>query len=208
MARSRVSGVLRSIGVKGRVLPAFEYLLLFASVILGLAVCELAIACNRLFAERKVRWDWLSPVAALLVFLKLVTQWWAWRDALPLAAGITFEMYVAFLIGAVVLFMMAAAALPSGRYSEECVDLRAYYASTSRRFWILFALHFTIATGTVAWMQLALEHSSVRLALPTYFVVPVALSLAFTRNRMWHTVALLGFCALYLFQSFGETLPS
>ena len=78
----------------------FEYLLLFAAVVLGLAVCELAIGLNRLLAfGGAVKWDWLTPLAALLAFLKIVTQWWNWHGAVALAAGMTFEMYLLVLVG-------------------------------------------------------------------------------------------------------------
>ena len=188
-------------------MPPFEYLLLLASVILGLAACELAIGCNRLFSVRQqIRWDWLSPLAAVLVFLKLVTQWWAWHDAVSIASGITFEMYLAVLVGAVLLFMMAAAALPSGEVSGDVLDLRVYYATTSRRFWILFTLHFLVAVGTSIWMQAALEHARLPLASPAYLIIPVGVSLTLTRNRLWHTAALVTLCAVYFLQYLGHSL--
>jgi hypothetical protein len=188
-------------------MAAFEYLLLFASVILGLAACELAIGLNRLLgAWNRVDWDWLAPLAALLVFLKLVTQWWSWHAAAALAAGITFEMYLAVLVGAVLLFMMAAAALPNEADGEASVDLRTHYARVSRRFWALFTIHFVVGMGTSIWMQMRIEHARFAFA-PFYLMVFVGFSLVFVRNRIWHSVALLALCAFYLAQSFGQTLP-
>jgi hypothetical protein len=52
----------------------FEYLLILASVILGLAVSDIAVSLNRLL-EVRVRWDWLAPLAAVLAFLKITAQW-------------------------------------------------------------------------------------------------------------------------------------
>ena len=189
-------------------MPPFEYLLLFASVILGLAACELAIGLNRLLgAWPRVSWDWLAPLAALLTFLKLVTQWWTWHGAARLAAGITFEMYLAVLLGAILLFMMAAAALPGTVGGDEQLDLRAHYTAVSRRFWILFMLHFVIANATSLWMQVGIGHATLSLASPVFLLLPLGLSLVLVRSRIWHAVALIGLCLVYFWQYFGQALP-
>jgi hypothetical protein len=188
----------------------FEYLLLFASVILGLAACELAIGLNRLLGGwARVRWDWQAPLAGLLVFLKLVTQWWTWHGAVALAAGITFEMYLAVLVGAVLLFMLAAAAFPNPAGGEESVDLRVHYERVRRRFWIVFTLHFIVNVGTTLWLQIAIRHGDF---VPwfvwlVWLMVPVSVSLAILRNRTWHMVALVALCLVYLVQFWGQTLP-
>jgi hypothetical protein len=189
----------------------FEYLLLFASVILGLAACELAIGMNRLLgAWGRVKWDWLAPLAALLVFLKLVTQWWTWHGAVALASGITFEMYLAVLAGAVLLFMLAAAALPNEAGGEASVALRTHYERVRRRFWILFTLHFIVNVGTSLWLQMTIRPggSVPWFAWLVWLMVPVSLSLAIIRNRAWHSVALVALCLLYLVQFWGQVLPS
>src|SRR5437667_5006187 len=57
----------------------FEYLLLFAAIVLGLAISDLAISLHRLLnAAGRVRWGLLSPLAGIIAFLKIITQWWTW----------------------------------------------------------------------------------------------------------------------------------
>ena len=186
----------------------FDFLLLFASVILGLAACELAIGLNRLLgAWGRIDWDWLSPIAALLVFLKLVTQWWIWHGAVRFAPGITFEMYLAVLVDAMLLFMMAAAVFPNPAGGEESVELRVHYARVARRFWTLFTVHFLLGTGTAIWMQMQIEHARFAWAWWVTLIPLAGLSLAFIRNRAWHSVVLVGLCLVYLAQSWGQTLP-
>jgi hypothetical protein len=186
----------------------FDYLLVLASVILGLSACELAVGVNRLLgAWARVKWDWLAPLAATLVFLKLVTQWWTWHGAVAMASGITFEMYLAVLAGAVLLFMLASAALPNAAGGEESFDLRDHYLRVSRRFWTLFTLHFVIAVGTSIWIQMRIEHARFSLVSPAWLILPVALSLIFVRNRIWHGVALAALCLVYLVKFWGTTLP-
>src|SRR5437773_12112439 len=102
----------------------FEYLLLFAAIVLGLAISDLAISLHRLLnAGGRVRWGLLSSLAAILVFLKIVTQWWTWYAAQSVARALSFEMFIGVMIGAVLLFLMAAAALPGVDEGQEVVDL-------------------------------------------------------------------------------------
>jgi hypothetical protein len=184
----------------------FEYLLVFAAVILGLAVCELAIGLNRLLAfGGAVKWDWLTPLAALLAFLKIVTQWWNWHGAVALAGGMTFEMYLLVLVGAAVLFMLAAAAFPATAGDQE-VDLAAHYEIVRRRYWVLFTLHFLLAAWVSLWLQVAVGGARLSLASPVFLIAPVGLSLVFIRNRWWHTAALLGLIATYIASFYGRTL--
>src|SRR5438477_10235776 len=73
----------------------FEYLLLFAAIVLGLAISDLAISLHRLLnAAGRVRWGLLSSLAAILVFLQIVTQWWPWYAVQSVARALSFEMFI------------------------------------------------------------------------------------------------------------------
>ncbi|MFI4976030.1 MAG: hypothetical protein ACHP84_15930 [Caulobacterales bacterium] len=184
----------------------FEYLLLFAAVILGLAICDLAVSVHRLLAAgARVKWDWLAPLAAVVAFLKIVTQWWTWYGAKQLATGMTFEMFLGVLVSTVLLFLVAAEALPD-EIGGEAIDLAAYYASASRRFWLLFTIQWVLGTGVSIWVQVAVTRAHLDLMTPVWLVAPVAISLVLVRNRWWHTIGLLGFTAVYLWQFFGQSL--
>jgi hypothetical protein len=187
-------------------LGAFEYLMLFAAVILGLAVCDLAVSVHRLLAAGpRVRWDWLAPLAALVAFLKIVTQWWTFFLAGPLAKGLTFEMFLGVLVASVLLFLLAADALPD----EACdgpIDLRAHYATVQRRFWLLFAAQWFLLTAVSTWAQVAIEKAHLDLVSPAWLILPVTLLLAFWKNRWWQTLGLVGFTLVYVGQYFGQHL--
>lgn len=139
-----------------RVSP-FEYLLLFAAVILGLAVSELAIASHRLFnASERVRWDWLSPLAAALVFLQIITQWWSWYSAQTFPGGLRFEMFIGVIVGGVLLFLPAAMVLPEVSHGAGPILLASHYERVRRRFWMVFTLHWVVVTAVSAWAKVAL----------------------------------------------------
>ena len=117
---------------------AFEYLLLLAALVMALAISDLAISTHRLLnGGARVRWDMLPVLAAVLAFERIVVQWWTWHAADRLAAGLTFGMFLGILISALLLFLMAAVALPDDLGHGE-IDLRVHYARVSRRYWILF----------------------------------------------------------------------
>src|SRR4051812_33565091 len=107
---------------------AFEYLLMFASVILALALSDVAISLNRLLgAVDKVEWDWLAPLAAMVAFLKIVNQWWVWFAGKAVATDMTYGMFLGVLVSAVLLFLMCAASLPDSLDQPEDRNLASYY---------------------------------------------------------------------------------
>lgn len=188
----------------------FEYLLLFAVVILGLAVSELAINLNRLLkAKSLVRWDVLAPLAALVAFLKIVTQWWVWFQAEAVANALTFEMYLVVLIEAVLLFLLAGVTLP-GEVPEQGISLRDSYESIRQRFWLLFAAQWMLWVLTNWWVQMRIEGAKFVLLQPAMLFLPAILlaviSAFIIRNRIFQMLVLLGFIFLYLWQFFGKTL--
>jgi hypothetical protein len=184
----------------------FEYLLLLAAIILGLAIADLSVSVHRLLAAgKRVEWDWLAPMAALVAFLKIVTQWWSWFDAQRIASGLTFEMFLMVLASAILLFLLAATSLPDD-FGERSVDLSAHYALVSRRYWLLFAAQEILTTGVSLWAAAVIGKAQLDLVAPVWLVPPIALSLAFTKNRWWHTVALAGFIVVYIGQYLGHSL--
>ncbi|MBS0333249.1 MAG: hypothetical protein JSS35_10815 [Proteobacteria bacterium] len=186
-------------------------MLTFVSVILGLAVSDLAISLHRLLgARRRVNWDALPLLAGLLAFVKIVTQWWSWFSVAPFARGVTLWMFLALLVGTVLLFLLAAAALPD-EIGEGPVDLKAHYAAVSRRFWLLFAAQTFLMTGVGVWAQMQIVHGRFALGslvTPTSGVFLLSVVLAFVRIRWLHAVSLVGITLLYLSEYAGHPLAS
>lgn len=185
----------------------FEYLLLFAAIVLGLAISDLAISLHRLLnAGGRVRWGLLSPLAGIIAFLKIITQWWTWYAAQSLARALSFEMFIGVMIGAVLLFLLAAAALPEVSEGEAIVDLPAYYDLVRRRFWLLFAAHWVVATGVSIWAQMRISGAHLDLRSPAYLIVPVAVALALIKARWLHACCMIALIVLYVTQLAGHHL--
>jgi hypothetical protein len=51
------------------------------------------------------------------------------------------------MIGALLLFLLAAAVFPEVPAGTECISLPAHFAHVQRRFWLLFVAHWVTMNG-------------------------------------------------------------
>jgi hypothetical protein len=180
-------------------LSPFEYLLALVSILIGLAIADLSVSLHHLLrARQRIRWDWLSPAAALLVLLLILNFWWGFYR---MGQNEVWTRYWAFLVLAaslISMFLLASAALPDS-IPEAGLDLRAYYFENQRYFWVLFAV-FTASITAVSFVALANSMSSWRWAIaviPNIILTVLLLSLAFIRKRWYHSVLVLLLLALF-----------
>ncbi len=169
----------------------FEYVLAFVSIVVGLAVADLATSLHRLLRARaRVRWDWLALLAAVLVALTILQFWWSFYHAGQARAWRVYGQFLPLLALVVVLVLLAAAALPD-EVPADGLQLHDYYAENARYFWTLFAIFLALASlvsvlpaiGRVAPGPLmASQVANVAVAL-------FAGSLAVVPRRPYHRVA-------------------
>jgi hypothetical protein len=187
-------------------LTPFEYLLALVSILIGLAIADLAVSLHRLLrAWRTVRWDWLPLATALIVALLLLSFWWSFYT---LGHYEVWTHYASFLVLAAYLFclfLLASAALPD-HVPESGIDLREFYRGNHRYFWSLFA--FTVvplsstavlgAAGRLSTSQILLSQ------IGNVVFLFICLSLAWTPNRRYHGVIVPLLLVLYWLQ-WGQT---
>ena len=90
-----------------------EFLAVFASIILAIGIGDLSMSLHRLLsASSRVRWDWLSPAAALFVLLNIVAFWWACYGWYRSAPNLSVDSFLPDVAMFVLLVLSAAAALP------------------------------------------------------------------------------------------------
>jgi hypothetical protein len=129
-------------------MTAGEYVAAFASIIVALAVTDLATSLHRLLRARKrVTWDWLPPAVALLILLGTVQFWWIFFDVWRSSSRFTLGGFLPDFLSLLVLFFIASAALPD-EVPAEGLDLKAYYAENRIYFWTLFLLLAVSATAS------------------------------------------------------------
>lgn len=169
-----------------------EHALVFASIIVGVAITDQMISLNRLLrARHRVRWDWAVPAVALLALLTVVQIWWS--VAQPGVRQITIGQFLPILLELILLFLLCAATLPD-EIPAEGLSLRDYYDAQGPYVWTLFAaaLAWTFVAGQIAlaangqWGLRELLDRGVDLV-----VLALMVSLVFVRRRWWHAIVLL-----------------
>ncbi len=118
---------------------AFEYALGLYSVLIGLAIADIAASFHRLARSRApIDWDPLTLLAAFYALLTAIGMWFDIWTVRNVAQTRHFFFYLTMVASLFVLFLIAAASLPDS--PEEDGDLRLYYDRNHRYFWFLVAL--------------------------------------------------------------------
>lgn len=128
----------------------FEYLLVLVSVLVGVALSDLATSLHRLLLNRhRVRWDWLAPCAALMATLAILRFWWKFYSAGQSEIWSQFGAFLLLLLQLLQLVLLACCALPD---EASDLDLRHYYNEQSRYFWLLFG-SYVLGAASFNWIS-------------------------------------------------------
>jgi len=186
-------------------MTASDYVAAFASIIVALAVTDLAHSMHRLLRARgRVQWDWLPLAVALLILLATLQFWWAYFDIWSSSKEFALGGFLPAFISLLLLFFCASAALP-----DECpsngVDLKAYYLENRSYFWTLFLLLAVSAWIPAAFRQVtsdmtAIDIARLFLANGNLTLVIFAVVLILTKNRWVHVVLVLFMLAALAWQ--------
>ena len=120
-------------------LDLFAYLAAFVSVILALAVGDWVQSLHRLIRARdRVRWSAIAILAALLVFLAILEEFFGlWRIAG--AERFTYLDLLALVIPPIILSLAAMTVLPD-EVPAEGIDLTQHYMDNRRILFLLLSL--------------------------------------------------------------------
>jgi hypothetical protein len=169
---------------------AFEYALGLFSVLIGLAIADIATSFHRLMRSRtEVRWDPLALLAALYALLIAIGMWFDLWGVRNVTAARHFFFYLIMVALLFIVFLIAAASLPDDPESGH--DLAEFYSRNHRYFWLLIALF------QVGYILLGLYFAGSLLSrAPPYYryafaaqmsiALLVPLALAFFKRRTLH----------------------
>ena len=139
-----------------------EQALVFASIVLGVAVAFELENLNRVLRSDKVKWHWAQPAFALFILLSIIAYWWG--AASQPDRAISFAEFMPVMFQLVMLVLLAAVSLPD-KVGDEGVDLAEYYQSNRRYMWLLVSLYFwsidigylghVFSTSDTAWSVIA-----------------------------------------------------
>ena len=166
-----------------------ENVLVFASIIVGVAVADQLTSLHRLLKRRReVRWDWLLLWVATLVLLTQIQIWWTLAGQRQ--GPITIGAFLPLIVELILLFLLAAASLPD-EAGAESPDLKRYYKEQGRYIWSLYAL----ALGWLLVTQMVAEAVrkggfSIGDHLIEFGILALMASMALVQRRAWHVVGL------------------
>lgn len=169
---------------------AFEFALGLFSVLIGLAIADVAASFHRLMRARpRVRWDPLVLLAALFAMVITVGMWfdlWGIRNATSVRH---FFLYLALASTFFVLFLIAASSLPDE--VVDGIDLRQFYERNRRYFWSLVTLfelsYVAFGVHFLGGVFGRLPHAVVAMIIFQWIIlVGVPAALALVRSRALH----------------------
>jgi hypothetical protein len=117
----------------------FAYLAAFVTIMLAIALTDMVQSAHRLLRDRsRVRWDFLTPLLALWVFLWVLSEFFSlWLDAR--FEKLTFYGLLGLITVPTLTSLAAFAVLPDDVPSEG-LDLERFYFENLTYFILLLAL--------------------------------------------------------------------
>jgi hypothetical protein len=163
----------------------YEYLTVFVSVVLGLAVVHLLSGVALILDTRvEEELDWVHAVWTANVFVTTLLVWW-FNFNLTAVQVWSLPHFLNLVAYAVVLYLMAGLLYPVR--GDEVVDFRSHFEANRPRFFAVF-----LAFQLVDFFDFALERAALGTAWnPAHLTAVVGFSLAAlvavrTDNRTFH----------------------
>jgi hypothetical protein len=183
-------------------MEAFDYAMGLVSIVVGIAMSDLAVSFHKLFRHRRtISWDARTLLAAALTFVVLFSMWfdiWAVHER---AEILNYPFLLSIIVELVLLFLMATAVLPDDPLPNE--NLATFYGDNARSIWTFFLLFQLSFVGHWFYFRLTspsydLHHMLAR--VPAVLMVPaVAAVLVLTpRQRKLHLVLIASLLLYWL----------
>lgn len=175
---------------RGASVPAVEQALVFASIIIGVAISDQVLSLHRLLRSGvPVRWHWAQPWFAVLVLMLNIMIWWSIKSS-DQTSGYTIAQFVPLLVLLILLALLTVTSLPD-HLPPKGMDLAEYYQLNRRYQWGLLAtaLLWQFGAGLVeatANDMSALDYIEARST--DLMIVFLMIGMAFSRR--WWVVAL------------------
>jgi hypothetical protein len=108
------------------------------SIVVGLGLTELLLTFYHLVrARRRVTWDALPLVWALLILIAVVNYWWGIRAIMAQASGWLTGTFMLTMISPIFIFLACAAVLPRVEPGVP-IDMKAAYKDERAAFFVFF----------------------------------------------------------------------
>jgi hypothetical protein len=186
----------------------FDYALGLVSVLVGLALADVAASLHRLLRNaRLVTWDGRVILSVVLVIVTITGMWFEVWSIRNVKAVLSYPFYLSLFLEFMVLFLVCTACLPDE--AEEGCDLGRYYERSSAYLWLLFALFqtsFFLHWIYFAGLRMGAQGRTLFSGMWVGFPLVVFLLLVVLRSRWLHYIALLVLIAHRLLTYWNFTL--
>jgi hypothetical protein len=163
----------------------YEYLTVFISVVLGLAVVHLLSGVALLLDTRvRARIDWIHGVWTANVLITTVLVWW-FNFGLTLINEWTLPFFLNLVAYSVVLYLLSGLLYPVR--GSEVVDFRTHFEANRPRFFMV-CVAFQVIDFSDAYLErqaLGTNWSPVQLALLGLYAIAFMVGIR-TGNRTFH----------------------
>ncbi len=168
----------------------YEYLTIFISVVLGLAVVHLLSGVALLLDTRiRARPDWIHALWTANVLITTVLVWW-FNFPLTRILVWTLPFFLNLVAYSVVLYLMSGLLYPVR--GSEVIDFKAHFEANRVRFFLV-CLAFQVVDFSHAVLErqaLGTDWSGIRLTVLALFAIAFVVG-ARTSNRTYHGVLVL-----------------
>ena len=175
----------------------YEYLTIFVSVILGLAVVHLLGGVSLILDTRvRERVDWIHALWTANVFVTTLLVWW-FNFGLTAVQEWTLLHFLNLVAYSVVLYLMSGLLYPVR--GAEIIDFRAHFECNRPRFFMVLLVFQAVDLAEAALKQQALGAgwAPLRLAALVVFTVGFAVGMR-SSNRAYHGALAIAWLLLCL----------
>lgn len=190
----------------------FEYAMGLISIVVGLAVGDMATSLHKLIRHRRtIVWDARVLLAAAAMFILLFCMWYELWNIHRRPEILGWVFLLSLFVELVVAFLAASTAFPDD--PGPGFDLAAFYEDTSRSLWTIYALFQVSYLGHWAYFVLTFgRRSAVQiLAEVPPAVVPLAtamLLIRWPRHRWLHLVVVPALLVWTVVRYLGERITA
>jgi hypothetical protein len=184
-------------------MTSFEYALGLFSVLMGLALGDIAMNVHKLIRHcGSVRWDARVVLSTLLVVVVIVRMWFAVWSIREDGMVLQFPFYLSMFLELMILFLLGASCLPDEPLAD--CDLGNFYETNQGSLWTIFSV-FQISFF-LHWLYFVNLQAPVWAWVAVLTPLAIYLLLTFVRARWLHVAAPAALIAWELYANWGRTL--
>ena len=185
----------------------FEFVTIFYSVILGLALTHIFSAVSDLYEIReRVKTYWLNTVWVITVIMWAIYQWWGLWDLSHILQSWNYVQYWFCVTNLASIYFFTTLVLPKAT-DKGLIDLESHYYSVHKAFFSIVA--FSLFSSVAVNHSLFGEAIFSAMTIMPFIVGCAAVGAVFTESRLYHkSIGIFMFIMFIAFQLLDNTVIS